>query len=416
MLALLRRRDFGLLWLGGFVSVAGDWVLNVALPFFVFERTGSTVATAGMIVAELVPGVVLGTVAGVFVDRWNRKRVLVLGNLLAAATVALLLLVPGGGWLGLVYVVAVAQASVAAFMIPAESALLPSLVDDRDLVAANALNALNNRLGRLIGVPLGGALLGFIGLSAVVVVDCASFVLAALLIVPIVAPARPAAQKDESAAEAARSALGLFVSDWVGGLRIIRRERTIAVIFVVFGLMTFGGTMLDPLYVAWVRETLDRGPEVYSWLLTTHALAGIAGTLIVGRFGARLTPRVLMGWTSLFAGVANAVKFNVPSLSVALAITVTVGITSVASAVGVETLAQRGVPDHYRGRVFGALGASGALLSLLGALVGGTLAAIVGIVPMLDVSCALIALSGIVVLRTLRGHEAADRPRVTAPA
>ena len=415
MLALLRRRDFGLLWLGGFVSVAGDWVLNVALPFFVFERTGSTIATAGMIAAELVPGVVLGTVAGVFVDHWNRKRILVLGNLLAAGTVALLLLVPGGGWLGLVYVVAVAQSIVAAFMTPAENALLPSLVDDRDLVAANALNALNNRLGRLVGVPVGGALLGFLGLSAVVAVDCASFVLAALLIVPIVAPTQPAAE-DESAAEATRSAFGTFVADWIGGMRIIRRERTIAVIFVVFGLMTFGGTMLDPLYVAWVRETLDRGPEVYSWLLLTHALAGIAGTLSVGRFGARLTPRMLMGWASLYAGVANAVKFNVPVLSVALALTVTVGITSVASAVGVETLAQRGVPDHYRGRVFGALGASGALLSLLGAVVGGTLAEVVGIVPMLDVSCALIALSGVVVLRGLRSHPAAGAAEASSAA
>jgi len=82
MLAVLRRRDFGLLWLGGLISVAGDWVLYAALPYFVYARTGSTVATAGMIVAELAPGVVLGSIAGVFVDRWNRKRVLVVANVL----------------------------------------------------------------------------------------------------------------------------------------------------------------------------------------------------------------------------------------------------------------------------------------------------------------------------------------------
>jgi MFS family permease len=394
MLALLRRRDFGLLWFGGFVSVAGDWVLDVALPFFVYDRTGSTVATAGMIVAELVPGVVLGSVGGVFADRWNRKRVLVLGNLLAAATVALLLSVPGGGWLGLVYVVAVAQAAIAAFMTPAESALLPTLVVGGDLVAANALNALNNRLGRLVGVPLGGALLGFLGLRSVVLVDCATFVAAALLIAPIVVPRVAAPQAGESTVEAARSAWATFAHEWVGGMRIVRNERTIAVIFVVFGLMTFGGTMLDPLYVAWVRDVLGRGPAVYSWLLTAHSVAGIVGTVFVGRFAARLTPRALMGWTSLYAGVANAVKF---------------GLTSVASAIGVETLAQRGVKDEYRGRVFGALGASGSLLSLLGAAVGGVLGGIVGIVPALEVACALLVLSGVVVLRALEGHPAAAR-------
>src|SRR3990170_672516 len=108
MLSVLRRRDFALLWSSGLISIAGDWLLHVALPFFVYERTGSTIATAGMIVASLTPAVLLGTFAGVFVYRWDRKRVLVVTNLLQAATVALLLLVPGEGWLWLVYVVAAA--------------------------------------------------------------------------------------------------------------------------------------------------------------------------------------------------------------------------------------------------------------------------------------------------------------------
>jgi len=406
LLALLRRRDFGLLWLGGFVSIAGDWVLRVALPFFVYERTGSTVATAGMIAAELAPGIVLGAAAGVFVDRWDRKRVLVLGNLLEAAAVALLLLVPGGGWLGLVYVVAVAQSAVSAFTAPAESALLPALVPDQDLLPANALNALNNRLGRLLGVPLGGALLGFLGLRSVVVIDCATFIAAASLIAPIRAPSRAVAAV-EDAAKAAGSVWSAFWREWIEGMAIVRRERTIAVIFFILGLMTFGGTMIDPLYVAWVRDVLDRGPQMYSWLLTAHAASGIVGTLLVGRFAARLSPRALMGWTGVLAGAANALKWNLPSVPLALTLSVTVGVTSVASAVGAETLAQRGVRGEYRGRVFGALNASGSLLSLLGAAVGGGLASVVGIVPMLNVSTALIVLAGLVVLHAFRADSPA---------
>src|SRR5215211_1045624 len=298
MLSLLRRRDFALLWSGGLVSIAGDWVLYAALPYFVYERTGSTVATAGMIVAELGPGVLLGSVAGVFVDRWSRKRVLVGANLLQAAVVAILLLVPHGP-LWLVFVVAFASSAVAAFAMPAESALLPTLVGEADLIPANALNALNNRLARLIGVPVGGILLGALGLQAVVLVDSATFVAAALLIAPIAAP-RPASL--DAAAAAARSAWAAFWHEWVDGLRLVRRERTIAVIFGVLGLMTFGGTMLDPLTVAWVRDVLHRGPEVYAWLITAHAASGIVGTLLVGRYGVRLTPRTLMGWSSVAAG------------------------------------------------------------------------------------------------------------------
>jgi MFS family permease len=392
VLSVLRRRDFGLLWLGGLVSVAGDWVLYAALPYFVYERTGSTIATAGMIVARLVPGFVLGTFAGVYVDRWDRKRVLVVSNLVQAAVVAGLLVVPADGWLWVVYAVAVAQSVVASFSAPAESALLPSLVPDADLLAANALNALNNRVGRLLGLPVGGALLAETGLRGVVLVDCATFVLAALLVAPIAAPRvqRPVAEGTDPTT---------FWQEWRAGLRIVRRERAIAIIFVVIGLMTFGGTMLDPLTVAWVRDVLGGGPQVFAWLLTVHAATGILGTLVVGRFGARFTPRALIGHSSLVAGAALAVRYNVPSVALALSLSAVAGITSVVSSVGVETLVQREIRDEYRGRVFGALGASGALLSLLGASAGGALAEAVGLVPMLNVASGLVALAGVVVLR-----------------
>src|SRR3712207_1337591 len=105
-----------------------------------------------MIVASLTPSVLLGAFAGVFVDRWDRKRVLVVTNVLQAIAVSLLLFVPDGA-LWIVYAVAVVQSSVAAFAQPAEGALLPSLVPEDDLVAANALNSLNNRIARLIGAP-----------------------------------------------------------------------------------------------------------------------------------------------------------------------------------------------------------------------------------------------------------------------
>jgi MFS family permease len=407
MLRVLLRRDFALLWTGGFVSIAGDWVLNAALPFFVYEGTGSTIATAGMIVAELAPGVLLGSIAGVFVDRWDRKHVLVVSNVLQAATVGALLLVTRPELLWLVYAVAAVQSLIASFSVPAEGALLPTLVRDADLVPANALNALNNRLGRLVGAPLGGLLLAVVGLHGVVGVDCASFLLAAALVAPIRAPRRAAVEGGTDVALAA-SAGAAFLHEWQDGMRLIRRDRRLVVIFAVLGLMTFGGTMLDPLNVAWVRDSLGRGAGVYAWLLWTHAICGIVGTLIVGMFAKSVSPRVLMGWASLVAGLAIFVKYNVPTLAVAVALTALTGFTSVAGSVGVDTLLQRSVRDEHRGRVFGALGASGALLSLAGAAVGGIAAEYVGTVTMLNVAAGLVTVSGVVVLRALGPPE--ERP------
>ena len=412
MFRLLLRRDFGLLWLGGLVSIAGDWALDSALPYFVYQRTGSTLATAGMVAAELGPGIVLGSLAGVFVDRWDRKRLLVGANVLQVAAVSLLLLVPGGGSIGFAYVAAAAVSLVAAFSVPAENALLPTLVRDADLVPANSLNALNNRLGRLIGLPVGGAALGLLGLRGVVVIDAATFLAAAGLIA-LISPQR-ATERAVEAAEAATSAWVAFWRQWVAGLRIVRREGTIAVVFCVLGLMTFGGTMLDPLHPAWVRSVLDRGPGVYSLLLTTHAVMGIVGALVVGRFGGGVGPRTLMGWSSIFAGCILLLKFNVPVVALAFALTLPIGISSVASAVGVQTLVQRTIPDVYRGRVFGSLEASGALLSLLGAIVGGFLGGAIGIVAALDVAAGLTIVAGLVVLRAFPRSGTRRSPRAGA--
>jgi MFS family permease len=399
VIGVLRRRDFALLWTGGLVSVAGDWVLVVVLPYVVYDVTGSTLATAGMVVAELVPGIVLGSVAGVFVDRWDLRRLLVSTNLLQALSVSSLLLF-GPGTLAVVYVAAVLQSSLAAFSQPAESALLPRLVPEDDLVPANALNVLNNRLGRLLGLPVGALLYAAGGLAVVVVVDVATFLVAALL----VGLMRPQPSLDPSLDPAFGSqsvAVAGFVSEWRTGMRLIRDDRSIAVLFVVFGLMTFGGTMFDPLTAAWVRDVLGAGAGTYALLMTVHACSGIVGALVVGTVAARTSPSVLAGWASVVAGLLLLVRFNVPVVAVAVVLSSLQGVFAVASSVGVEALAQQRVPAAYRGRVFGTLQAWIWLLSLLGAVVAGVAAETWDLVGTLSVASGLTVLAGIVVLVAL---------------
>jgi predicted MFS family arabinose efflux permease len=395
VVSLLRQRNFAVLWFGGLVSIAGDWVLYAALPFFVYERTGSTLATAGMIAAELGPGVVVGSAAGVYVDRLDRRRLLIGANLLQALIVTALVVVAHGGRIWIVYATAATQSVIAAFAIPAEGALLPTLVPPDQLLAANALTTLNNRLARLTGVPLGGLLLGLFGLEPVVVADAASFLVAAAMVSLVAAPRRVPVRRDGSLWSS-------FGREWLDGLRLVRSDSRVAMLFWVLGLMTFGGTMLDPLYVAWVRDVLHRGPQVYAFLLTAAASAGIVGALLVGRYRDRLAPRVLMGWSSIVAGSALILKWDLPVVALTFALTCVGGIASVASAIGVETWVQRTVRDEFRGRAFAALGASGAFFSLAGAVIGGVAARAVGVTAMLNVASILVTAAGVVVLRQLR--------------
>src|SRR3712207_6800501 len=150
MLATLRQRNFAFLWAGGLISVFGDWVLIAALPFHVYTLTGSALAASSMLIAYTLPGLLFGSVAGVFVDRWNRKRIMVIADLLRAVLLLLLLAFRSRDWLWVVYVVAFVESAVGQFFGPARGALIPRLAGESHLVAANSLNALSDNLARLL--------------------------------------------------------------------------------------------------------------------------------------------------------------------------------------------------------------------------------------------------------------------------
>src|SRR5262249_27182117 len=159
------------LWLGGMISFAGDWALFIALPVYVYDLTGSALVMGGMFIAQTLPRLLMGSVAGVFVDRWDRRRTVVAADLAGAAVLTLLLLVRPAGDVGLIYLVALLQASIALFFQPAESALVPHLVGEDQLLPANSLIALNWELTRLIAPPLGGLLMALYGIGSVVALD-----------------------------------------------------------------------------------------------------------------------------------------------------------------------------------------------------------------------------------------------------
>ena len=180
MLAILRQRNFALLWVGGLISMVGDWVLFVGLPYEIYRQTGSTLATGAMVLALLIPRIVFGSVAGVYVDRWDRRRLMITVNLLLAVFLIPLLAVQALG-LWVVYVVLVIESALEQLFTPAEVALLPNLLEggEEQLVPANALSGVNRHLARLIGPLIGGVVVAAGGLNAVALVDAVSFLVAA---------------------------------------------------------------------------------------------------------------------------------------------------------------------------------------------------------------------------------------------
>lgn len=127
MIAVLRQRNFSLLWFAGLISMIGDWMLRIALPVYIFELTNSTLATGLMFMVSTLPRLLFGSIAGVFVDRWDRRRTMIAANFLMALGLLPLLLVNSLDSLWIIYVVAFVQALISQFFGPAENALLPGI-------------------------------------------------------------------------------------------------------------------------------------------------------------------------------------------------------------------------------------------------------------------------------------------------
>jgi MFS family permease len=396
MLAVLRQRDFSLLWFGGVLSVIGDYFLFVALPFFVYERTGSTLATGAIFIAQTLPRLIFGSVAGVFVDRWDRKKTMVLSDLSRALILLPLLAVVAGAPVGLVYAVAFVEASVSMFFLPAKSAAIPNLVAERDLTAANALNSLTEDIPSLVGALLGGALLGIVGLSGLVLLDVATYLASALLISLIRAPTAAPDEEPEVSAEVAVSAWANAFGEWLGGLKLIGRERSVAVLFAVISVVTVGEGVVTVLMIIFFRDTLGGGAQEFSYFIAGYGVGGILGGLLLG-WASRVIDEVRLFSLSLIAnGIFLLAIFNIPILPAIVALSVLAGLTVIGWFVVSQTLLQKWVPDRYRGRVFGSYETTQALTMLVGMGLAVVLEGALGVVVVLSAVGAVWSLAGVV--------------------
>lgn len=409
MFTLLRQRNFGLLWLGGLISMIGNWVLLAALPYYIYEQTGSALASSALLIAYVLPALLFGSMAGVFVDRWDRKRTMVVANLIQGTFTLLLLLVVSKDLLWIAYGVAFIQSTLSTFSGPAENALLPLLVGEEHLQSANAMNTLNDNLARLIGTPIGGALIGAFGLKSVVILDSVSFLIAAVLIMLIAAETKPKRTAGEVVTGAAES-WKAFWRDWRDGLQLAWNDRVIAALFLVAGIATLGDSILSALLVPFVNDVVKAGSLGFGLLLAVRGIGGLLGGLVIGQLGRRLAPIPLLVLSNITTGLLLLLGFNVPVFSLMLILVSLLGITAVAAMTSQSTLLQKNVPDQYRGRIFGAFGSSAALLGLAGTALGGLAGDSLGIVPVLNLSAALAVLAGITALILLRTKQ---RPATT---
>ncbi|MGH3448512.1 MAG: MFS transporter, partial [Nocardioidaceae bacterium] len=284
---LAQRRDLRLVLGAGLVSLTGDWVLRVGLAYHIYVLTGSTLASATMLLASFLPQVLLGSLAGVFVDRWDRKHTMIVANLLLAAGLAPLLLVHSVDRVWVVYVVLLWEGCVQQFFAPAEEALLPSLVPDDRLVTANALVGQTRDVSRLIGSAVGGVAVATGGMPLLTCVDAGSFVLSAVMISLVRTPGRVSAVTAAAVvrAESVRHRLGALRREWADGLRLSTHHQVLRVIMIFLLVTCVGEGIMSTLFAPFVRSTLAGSGQEYGLIVSVQAVGGIVGGLLAASVG-----------------------------------------------------------------------------------------------------------------------------------
>lgn len=407
----LRQRDLRLLLSAGLISLTGDWMLRVGLAYYVYALTGSTLASAALLLASFVPQIVLGSLAGVFVDRWDQRRCMIVANGLLALGLLPLLAVYRTDQMWIVYVVTAWEGCVQQFFIPAEQSLLPLVVEDRHLVTANALNSQNNDLSRLIGSALGGVAAAAGGVKLLTLVDVSTFLVSGALLAGI----RPILRADRvvAAGGALRARLVRLRVEWLEGLRRSVHQRVLRVIVVFLLVTCVGEGVMSTLFAPFVRTELHASAAVYGLVVAAQAIGGICGGLFAAVIGDRLRPAWAMGGCAALFGLIDLVLFLYPlyyqGAWPAVVLMIVVGLPGAVMNVAALTLLQRNTDNGSRGRVFGALGAVEGVAVVAGTIAAGFLGQTLGIIPTLAVQGCGYLVAGTLVLVLLRRDDVEPR-------
>src|SRR5512147_728753 len=187
---LKRNQNFRYLWWGNVISLLGDWFNLIASAALVTELTSSGVAISYLFLVRFIPQFLFSPFAGVIADRYDRRKVMILADLLRAVVVLGFLLIHTTGQLWLFYVLTIVQFMLSTMFVPARSATLANIVDQKDLIVANALDSFTWSTMFALGSFLGGVIATLFGNQTAFVMDSFSFLFSALLISRIVMPKR----------------------------------------------------------------------------------------------------------------------------------------------------------------------------------------------------------------------------------
>lgn len=407
--ALLTNHDYSRLWAGQLVSNIGTAISRMALLFFVYALTQSALAMAILAILQVLPVVLFSGFIGVYVDRFDRKKIMVVSDV---TRTIIILLIPLSLYLPTfvptvyyVYLFTFLYATADAWFFPARSASIPNLVEKEELVAANSLSQMTYQIVTLTIPPLGGILIAFLAPDYFLafVINAAAFVFSASALWSIEKSLKPEATEND------REPL---IHQMADGARVVKQNIVLSYLFLFAMLVAVSSGILNALLLPHLEGDLGLGEIELGFLMAGGAGLGILIAIIMSRRERLPKPLSIATGAGLIAGVSVvifAVATNFIGAFVAWCI---IGAVDVMFAIPLSTLMQELVEDKMRGRVFSLLGVVFTTFQVAGMAIGGVWAEVVGssVQPLYfsGVGFAVAAIIGFLLIGALKLHSRLD--------
>jgi len=411
---ILRIRDFRLLWLGQIVSNFGDSLTAFTIMLYVNRVTdGSPRALALLLISLALPHAVLGLGAGAIVDRFDRKRIMIIADLLRGfltlALVPAMLTRSVDVWP--IYLLAFLHSTVSAFFTPARSAMIPRIVPTNSLLAANSLAQTSMVFFRLLGAALAGILVGEMDLFwPAATIDAVTFFVSMVLIMQIATSGETTAKLSADI----RQATAEIIKDLRVGVSLIVHSRLLTGLLVGVGVMMLGLGAVNVLLAPLVVNDLHLPETWFGALEGAQALAMLLSGTAIAFLAARFSSTSIVSVGLVGIGAAIALIAPIDQIWQLVPILFVVGLFAAPLNAAIATLVQTAVEDELRGRVSAALGSMIQAASLVSMFAAGAVAAQIGVRNVFLAAGIIALVAGVLSALVFRGYEPTPTPETVS--
>ncbi|MFW9907522.1 MAG: MFS transporter [Candidatus Thorarchaeota archaeon] len=389
---MLHRTDYLRLWIGQLVSNIGTAISSLALLFFVYYLTQSALAMAILAMIRVAPVVLLSGFIGVYVDRWNRRTIMVASDVTRTILILLIPLsiyfpgdIPIIYW---VYILTFLYASADAWFYPARNASLPNLVEGEELVTANSLSQMTYQVVQLTIPPVGGILIALLAPDYFLAfaINAMTFVISAIALKGISADLTPKSSHQEG--ESMKQQIA-------AGGRLVAGNAVLSFVFVFAILLAVSSGVLNALIIPHAQGWLSLSELEIGLMMSFGAGIGIVTALILGKKSELRNPLALIAFAGAVAG-ASVLGFSLADGFVTVVLSwMLIASVDVMLNIPLSTLMQKLVEDKMRGRVFSLLSVVFTSFQIIGMALGGVWAEAVGstVIPLFAAGFAFLVVS-----------------------